>query len=141
MSLRTVRRRIKSKSESSKRGLLPSAAALFFMSAWHCIGIPLRCLVNALVCQTIKIFRFPIIILYRKKRRSEPCGLWMLYLAYQRADEGKGYVDVPPCDERRGASVNDCDHTFERNRNFGYNLRRLRRIPDHAARIFQLTAF
>lgn len=22
-------------------------------------------------------------------------------------------VDVPPCDERRRASVNDCDHTFE----------------------------
>lgn len=40
------------------------------------------------------------------------------------------------CDERRRASVNDCDHTFERNRNFGYNLRCLRRIPDHAARIF-----
>ena len=42
--------------------------------------------------------------------------------------------------ERRGASVNDCDHPFERNRNFGYNLRCLRRIPDHAARIFRFTA-
>lgn len=41
----------KSKSESSKRGLLPSATVLFFMSAQHCIGMPLRCHVNALVCK------------------------------------------------------------------------------------------
>ena len=41
------------------------------MSAQHCIGMSLRCHVNALVCQTIKIFRFPILG-YRKGEDGEP---------------------------------------------------------------------
>ena len=47
MSLRTVRRQIKSKSEQRKRGLLPSAAALFLYVGmalhWHTVALPCQC--------------------------------------------------------------------------------------------------
>ena len=45
------------KKETYKEGCCQVQQLSFYMSTLHCIGIPLRCLVNALVCQTIKFLR------------------------------------------------------------------------------------